>query len=78
MTNEREQQFESLSQIRADAEERLYRRVDFGLKAIKMVYGLMAVIVAAGIWIYALQYQVAYNARAIKQLWQTVYHTPLP
>lgn len=71
-------EFHELAQIKSNAEDRIFQRIDFGLRAAKLIYCLVAAIIGAAIWLTLLESKVDYNNRAIGKLWQTVYNYPLP
>lgn len=48
----------NLARIKAQTDERLYQRVDFGLRMARLIYVVLAATVVAAIWLAGLQWRV--------------------
>lgn len=68
----------NLAEVKDEAEQRLYRRIDFSLKVSRMVYAIAFAVVVAAVWLTSLQLQVRYNTRAVEKLWRQTFNYDLP
>lgn len=69
---------QELAEVKHEAEQRLYRRIDFSLRVARVVYALVAAVIFAAIWLTSLQLQVVFNTHAIQKIWSKVFEYPLP
>jgi hypothetical protein len=76
--DERRKQWTDLADLKDEAEERLYRRLDFGVRMARTLYAMVAVIAVAAIWLALIHAQVQFNTRSIEKLWQATFNNPLP
>lgn len=78
MSDDNRKQLRELTAIKDDAEQRLYRRLEFGILASRTMYAVIVGLVVAAVWLTGLQLQVGFNTRAIEKLWKETFHTLLP
>lgn len=71
-------ELQSLAKIKDEAEDRLFKRVDFSIRMARVVYLVLVAVIIAALWLGALQWQQNINTRAVRLIWEKVYGYPLP
>lgn len=66
--NRDEDEIHSAMRVKREADSQLYHHIDFGLRIARVIYLIIAISVAASVWLSALQWQVGANTRAHDKL----------